>query len=319
MKGGKTMLSSNAKQLMLGAASAAILMSSLSAAHADTAHQKTNINLAVASNFYGVPPLNSAITDLINAFMIANPKYTVTVVDNGATATLESHIINGNSLKVDLFLAADTATPLDLLTNHFRLVTPYNSSFTSPLYTFDYAGGILALLSNTPHVDLSCTTGTCGYDPHVYKTVAIADPSLAPFGVAAQTVLTGRYDLMPPLSSNPLVHEYANITATYNAVIAQTDPVGFVALSAICSSGNYPTSGTSALAYLPIENGSTPGVVINNYNPITQAGIAIRNRRTADQDTELEAFVAFLTDFTTSPSPDSPMITTLKKYCYSAP
>ena len=319
MKGGKTMLSSNAKQLMLGAASAAILMSSLSAAHADTAHKKTNINLAVASNFYGVPPLNSAITDLINAFMIANPKYTVTVVDNGATATLESHIINGNSLKVDLFLAADTATPLDLLINHFGLVTPYNSSFTPPLYTFDYAGGILALLSNTPHVDLSCTTGTCGYDPHVYKTVAIADPSLAPFGVAAQTVLTGRYDLMPPLSSNPLVHEYANITATYNAVIAQTDPVGFVALPAICSSGNYPTSGTSALAYLPIENGSTPGVVINNYNPITQAGIAIRNRRTADQDTELEAFVAFLTDFTTSPSPDSPMITTLKKYCYSAP
>ena len=111
MKGGKTMLSSNAKQLMLGAASAAILMSSVSAAHADTAHQKTNITLAVASNFYGVPPSNSAITYLINAFMIANPKYTVTVVDNGATATLESHIINGNSLKVDLFLAADTATP----------------------------------------------------------------------------------------------------------------------------------------------------------------------------------------------------------------
>src|SRR5712671_251493 len=172
------MLSSDAKQLMLSAASAAILMSSVSAAHADTAHKKTNINLAVASNFYGVPPLNSAITYLINAFMIANPKYTVTVVDNGATATLESHIVNGNSLKADLFLAADTANPLDLLTNHFRLVTPYNSSFIPPLYTFDYAGGILALLRNTPDVDLSCTTGTCGYDPHVYKTVAIADPSL---------------------------------------------------------------------------------------------------------------------------------------------
>jgi hypothetical protein len=97
-------------------------------------------------------------------------------------------------------------------------------------------------LSNTPGADLSCATGTCGYDPNVYKTVAIADPSLAPFGVAAQTVLTGRYDLMPPLSSNPLVHEYPNITATYNAVIARTDPVGFVALSAICSNGKYPTS-----------------------------------------------------------------------------
>jgi ABC-type molybdate transport system substrate-binding protein len=113
------MLSNYAKQLILGAASAAILMASSFAAHAgDT---KTNINLAVASNFYGVPPSNSAITELINAFESANLHYTVTVVDNGATATLASQIINGNTLKVDLFLAADTETPLDLLINHFSL------------------------------------------------------------------------------------------------------------------------------------------------------------------------------------------------------
>jgi molybdate transport system substrate-binding protein len=124
---------------------------------------------------------------------------------------------------------------------------------------------------------------------------------------------------MAPLASNPLVRKYPNITAALNAVLAKTDPVGFVALSAICSSGSYPTQGTSALAYFSIEGGSTPGTVINNYNPLTQAGIAISNRRTAAQDTELEAFVAFMTDFTTSPSPDSPMITTLKKFCYNAP
>jgi molybdate transport system substrate-binding protein len=319
------MLSSNVKQWTLGAALAAIVMLSSFAVHAgDTQfphHKKTNINLAVASNFYGVPPSNSAITDLINAFEAANPHYTVTVVDNGATATLASHIINGNELKVDLFLAADTETPQDLLINHFSLVAPYNSSFTPSLYTFNYATGILALLSNTPGVDLSCETGTCGYDPNVYSTVAIADPSLAPYGVAAQTVLTGRYGLTPPLSSNPLVHEYPNITATFNAVIAKTDPVGFVAMSAICSDGNYPTSGngTSALAYFSIGSGPTPGVLINNYNPLTQAGIAIRNDRTVAQNAELEAFVAFLTDFTTSPLPDSPMMATLKKYCYNAP
>jgi hypothetical protein len=101
------MLRSNAKQLILGAASAAVLMSSSFAAHAgDTKfppHAKTNINLAVASNFYGVPPSNSAITDLISAFMIENPSYTVTVVDNGATATLESHIISGNTLRSIFF------------------------------------------------------------------------------------------------------------------------------------------------------------------------------------------------------------------------
>ena len=134
------MLSNYAKQLMLGAALAAILMASSFVAHAEDTkfphHKKTNINLAVASNFYGFPPSNSAITDLINAFESANPHYTVTVVDNGATATLASHIISGNELKVDLFLAADTETPLDLLINHFSLVAPYNASFTPPLYTF---------------------------------------------------------------------------------------------------------------------------------------------------------------------------------------
>jgi ABC-type glycerol-3-phosphate transport system substrate-binding protein len=137
------MLGRNAKLWMLGIASAAILMSS---AAADA--QKTNINLAVASNFYGVPP-NGAILDLIQAFQALNPNYTVTVVDNGATATLASNIINGNKLGVDLFLAADTETPQALLTNNFSLVTPYNNSLTPALYTFNYAQGILAFLSNT--------------------------------------------------------------------------------------------------------------------------------------------------------------------------
>ena len=104
------MLNSYAKPLTLAVASAAILLASSFVARADDqkspSHRKTNINLAVASNFYGVPPSNSAITDLINAFEAANRKYTVTVVDNGATATLASRIINGNSLKVDLFFCS---------------------------------------------------------------------------------------------------------------------------------------------------------------------------------------------------------------------
>jgi hypothetical protein len=109
------MSSSKAKQLILGAAAAGTLMTSSFAVHAGSSNypprpKTTNINLAVVSNFYGFPPSNSAITDIINAFMADNPKYTVTVVDNGATSTLASHIINGNTARVDLFLAADTAT-----------------------------------------------------------------------------------------------------------------------------------------------------------------------------------------------------------------
>ena len=70
---------SSARQLMLSTVAAAIVMSFAFVAHAwDTPDEKTNINLAVASNFFGVPPDNSAITDLINAFESANPQYTVT-------------------------------------------------------------------------------------------------------------------------------------------------------------------------------------------------------------------------------------------------
>jgi ABC-type glycerol-3-phosphate transport system substrate-binding protein len=123
------MFDNNLKQWMLGVASAALLMSPT------LAGAQTNINLAVASNFFGFPPSNSAITDIINAFEAENPGDTVTVVDNGATATLEANIINGNTRGVDLILAADTETPQDLLVNHFDLVTPYNNSMAPPLYT----------------------------------------------------------------------------------------------------------------------------------------------------------------------------------------
>jgi molybdate transport system substrate-binding protein len=307
---------------MVRVISASMLMCSAFAAIAWAGNEPVapaNINLAVASNFFGVPPSNSAITDIISAFEALNPGYTVSVVDNGATATLESNIINGNTAEVDLFLAADTATPQDLLVNHFALVAPYNSSRRPPLYTFNYAGGLLALLSNTPGVDLSCATGTCGYS-RKYSSVAIADPELAPYGVAAQSVLIGIYDLTPPLSSNRRVQQYPNITATFDAVIAQKNPVGFVAMSAICASGKYPTSGTSALAYFPVQaSPANPSILQNGYNPLTQAGIAIRQPRSDAQNVELKSFVEFLTDFTSPPTPDSPMTTTLKKFCYSAP
>jgi hypothetical protein len=109
------MLGSKAKQFILGAAAAAIFLAPPFAVRAGNSNyprpKTTNINLAVASNFFGVPPSNSAITDIINAFEAENSSYTVTVVANGATATLANDIINGNKAKVDLFLAADTATP----------------------------------------------------------------------------------------------------------------------------------------------------------------------------------------------------------------
>jgi hypothetical protein len=130
-------------------------------------------------------------------------------------------------------------------------------------------------------------------------------------------VLTGRYHLTPPLSSNPLVREYPNITATFNAVIARTDPVGFVAMSAICSEGHFPTqgNGTGALAYFAIEStNTTPPQLVNNYNPLTQGGIAVKNPNGRTPPRTSWAFVC--SDGSTQP----PKLTNgyAQKYC-SAP
>jgi hypothetical protein len=134
-------------------------------------------------------------------------------------------------------------------------------------------------------------------------------------------------------NGNMKVHQpcYQNITASLNAVLAREVPWGFVAMSAICSNGKYPTpgNGTSAFAYFPIEStNTTPPILVNNYNPLTQGGISVVNTpavtpqnpsgRTLAQNTELEAFVAFLTNFTQPPTPHLPMMYTLKKFCYSA-
>jgi molybdate transport system substrate-binding protein len=286
--------------LVQGGVTAALLAASSFGAHA------ANINLAVASNFYILGTAgNSPIADLIAAYLNSHPADTVTVVQNGATGTLESQITGGNALGVDLFLAADTAHPQDLVTNFPTLVVGS---------AFNYAIGTLVFWSNTTNVDVTCATGSCGYNASIYPKVAIANPSTAPYGLAANTLLTGRYSLPAPLSSNTLVTEFSNIDTTFAAVKNQSVTVGFVALSQICQAGSYPTSG-SALVYPPTDTSVSP--VVFNYNPIVQAGIAIAHTRTADQEAELSAFVAFLTDHSTSPP--SQMITTLTSYCYSVP
>jgi hypothetical protein len=66
--------------------------------------------------------------------------------------------------------------------------------------------------------------------------------------------------------------------------------------------GKYPTSGSSALAYFPVQASSeSPSMLTNSYNRLTQAGVSIRQRRSQARNDELSSFVAFLTDFTSHP------------------
>jgi hypothetical protein len=108
-------MSSGQHQRMVGVISASILMcSSLAAfAGADSEHERpANINLAVASNFYGVPPSNSAITDLISAFKAIHRVWTVTVVDTVHRATrLRTTIARAREARCTASLSHRTAWP----------------------------------------------------------------------------------------------------------------------------------------------------------------------------------------------------------------
>ena len=288
------------------------------------AAQATNINLAVASNFYGdgVAGTNtSIIADIISDFQNAYSGYTVTVVANGATQTLKNQITTGNTSAVDLFLAADYTTPQDLAANYSTMVTGQ---------AFPYALGVLAILYNTTAYNVSCGgAGSCGFTTGAgYTSVAIAAPTLAPYGEAARELLWQQFGI--DYTTVTTIHTYTNITAAYNAVVNRTDPVGFVALSALCTSGNYPKAITTPLpanvqtayAYSPFETTATS--IARFYKPLLQGGIAITigTSRTGPQNTELTAFKTFLQNFTvkvSSSTSDSAMVTRLKQYCYSPP
>lgn len=312
----KPMTKSATKNLMLSGAMAAFLMG------LPVAAQATSINLAVAANFYGTTygAGTSPLYDIIQKFQTAHPGYTVNVPQHGATTTLQAQITGGNTSQVDLFLAADMASPLAMQNTYATMV-----SGPAAAYGLGYA----VFFSNTTAYNVSCGgSGTCGFTTSPgYTSIAIADPTLAPYGKAAQEILWNQFGIdvnNPP--SGVTIHKYSSITNAFNAVVSHTDPVGFANLSALCYGGSYPTSaaGTNATAVgynfddvfnSPLTHYSRPvvmGLIEITYN----------TSRTTDQENEVQWLKTYLTDFTpqvSSTTTDSPAYANLKQYCYNAP
>jgi molybdate transport system substrate-binding protein len=304
------------KSLFLSAAAAAMLI-----APSVPANATTTINVAVAANFAN--PLN----DLISAFKAAYPSASYDVTTTGtsySSGQLESQITgtcattptctttNPNAFgKYDLFLSADVSHPLDLYNNHPTLVTQWTTTATtgSLYYLFNYADGFLDLWDNT---STTVAPGVTSGLPTGWTQVAIANPTSAPYGLAGEQVLSNVYGITLPNSK--VISTYSDITAAYDAVSTGAVYYGFVARSQICiSQGGVTTySGTS---HQDIAPGS------GTYNQIIQDGVIIANTtahtRNSAQQTELDRFVAFITNFTTSPP--SSAVQTLQKYCYGVP
>lgn len=168
-----------------------------------------DLNVAVAANFFG--PLQR----LAGAFEKASGHKLI--ISAGSSGQLYAQITEGAPF--DVFLSADTDKPRRLAAA--GLVVP-NSRFT-------YAIGTLALWS--PRAGIVDAEGNVLQAGH-YRYIGVADPRSAPYGAAAQQVLTA-LGIWNQLNQDHKVVLGENITQAWQFAASGNVDLAFVALSQI--------------------------------------------------------------------------------------
>jgi molybdate transport system substrate-binding protein len=141
------------------------------------------------------------------------------ILSFGATGNFYAQIKNGGPFQI--LLSADDETPLKLEKEGLGIV---GSRFT-------YATGKLALWSKQ--------TGKVDDAGQILKTgdfqrLAMANPKLSPYGVAAHETLTKLSHLQ---TVQPKIVQGDNIAQTYQFVFTENAQLGFVALSQVYADG----------------------------------------------------------------------------------
>ena len=169
------------------------------------------INVAVAANF-------TAPMQKIAAQFQRDTGHRA-VLSFGSTGKLYAQIKHGAPFQ--LLLSADAATPLRLESEGLGIK---NTRFT-------YAIGKLALWSKRPAlVDEQGAVLTTAK----FERLALADPKLAPYGMAAVETLS-KLGLLDQL--RPKFVQGENISQTYQFVATENAQLGFVALSQVYADG----------------------------------------------------------------------------------
>lgn len=164
---------------------------------------------------------------------------------SGSTGKLYAQIVNGAPF--DIFLAADQRRP--------ELLAASNGAVQGSRFT--YAIGRLALWS--PDADRISGDGANVLRRGDFRHLAIANPKLAPYGIAAKQTLE-ELDLWAALQEKIVQGE--NIGQAFALVATGNAEVGFVALSAVLSPRNRNT-------------GSRWEVPTQMYRPIRQDAVLL--------------------------------------------
>ncbi|WP_019868170.1 substrate-binding domain-containing protein [Methylovulum miyakonense] len=189
-----------------------------------SAHASGTINIAVAANFY------TTLGIIVQNFLNSNPGNTINVTPDSSGVLYNTIVANNGVNTYDMFLSADKKRPDDLVSLHPTLVV----SGTEWLY----AVGELEFWS--PSINVSA-----GVVYPLTQNLVLANPSTAPYGTAAATVLntiSGGVIAYPPLAGTTypngaaFVNVRANISLTKSA-ITSTGSIkeGFIHQSSICT------------------------------------------------------------------------------------
>lgn len=202
------------------------------------AAQAAEFQVAVASNF------TAPAQQLAAAFETESGHRPI--LSFGATGNFYSQIKNGAPF--ELLLAADAKTPARL----------EQEGLAQASSRFTYAQGILALWSS--HSDLVDPEGKILKDG-TFRYLAVADPKLAPYGAAAQELLTA-WNLTEKLEGRLVTGQ--NIGQTFQFVESGQAELGLIAWSQVCRSGQ-------------LSRGSVWLPPAELYSPIVQDAIALKN------------------------------------------
>lgn len=209
--------------------------------------------VAVATNF-------AEVIDELETMFEAATGHALTVT-TGSTGKLYAQIKNGAPF--DVFLAADQARPQRLEAEGDAV----------PGSRFTYATGQIVLWSPDP--DAVATHGVATLKMGDFDNIAIANPDLAPYGLAAKQTLL-HYGLWDDLSDRLVMGQ--NIGQTFSMVATENAPLGFVAKSYVLSPRND-------------QPGSLWDVPTDSYEPIRQDAVILKR---AAKNAAALAFADFL-------------------------
>jgi len=225
-----------------------------------------DVNVAVAANF------TDPAKEIAAAFSARTGEHVV--LSFGSSGQFYTQITQGAPFEV--FLSADADRPKRL----------ESEGQAVPGTRFTYAIGQLALYSRTPGLvdDHGAVLSRGGFDK-----ISIADPTAAPYGVAAIQTMT-RLGVYSRLQSK--IVKGSSITQAFQFVTSGAAELGFVALAQVIGE----------------PGGSRWQVPANLHAPIDQQAVLLFK---GDKDPAARAFLAFLKS--------RKALAIIRKYGYEAP